>query len=260
MLGHSRPPLRIVDDGSYMAKIMGCDPHSVFGGDTEFSSMIQKDSFIPFDLLREDTAENNDLWVEYALAMKGERNFYFSRSLTRNMTEYYEAHPDKRPVSAQKTIPESSVVAQVGFPVYKLFYYVGCLKEFFARAAEGYDALVAWCHEKYRELNLSALVTDKRFLPFKPVDSSLLDSQKWQDILRSLVDEERQQNLDLFRCWEESMSRLDVVDEAEAVSTGEDLVSQLIKTIDAREEERKRARSEFWRERIRQLYEPLDTS
>lgn len=160
----SLAPLRIVDDGSYMAKIMGCDSLSVYGGDMELSSVTQKDSFIPFDLLCEDTAENNDLWVEYVLAMKGELNFYFSQKLTRMVREYYVAHPEK----VFSRACSESVVACMSFPAYRFFYDICGLREFFSHALADYASFLSWCRDKYRELGFDNLADDVSFLPMRP--------------------------------------------------------------------------------------------
>ena len=205
------PPLRIVDNGVYMAKIMGWDSHSVYSGDKELTSLTQKDSFIPFDLLREDTAENNDLWVEYVLAMKGELNFYFSRSLTRSMKKFYEEHPERRSTSTTRSLPNSKVVARVSFQVYQLFYRTCCLREFFQHAAEGYDSLFSWCREKYREFGLDDLTTDPHFLPMK-VDGVDLsrnprhDPRVWRNLVNMLSLDEQKRHQELSRCWDTARS------------------------------------------------------
>ena len=205
------PPLRIVDNSVYMAKIMGWDSHSVYSGDKELTSLTQKDSFIPFDLLREDTAENNDLWVEYVLAMKGELNFYFSRSLTRSIKEFYDSQPARRPNSMTRSLPAGTVVARVNFQVYQFFYRTCCLREFFQHAADGYDSLFSWCQQKYREFGLDDLATDPRFLPMKVDEADIPknprhDPRVWRNIVRMLSMDEHRRHQDLSRCWENSRS------------------------------------------------------
>lgn len=61
-----RGQLRPVKDS---AKIEGCDHQHVYGIDKEVSSDVIKDSKIPFELLREITAANIDLWCEYAISV-----------------------------------------------------------------------------------------------------------------------------------------------------------------------------------------------
>ena len=52
-------------------KIEGYDHLHVYGIDKEVSTNVIKNSKIPFDLLREVSAGNIDLWTEYAIATKG---------------------------------------------------------------------------------------------------------------------------------------------------------------------------------------------
>ena len=169
-------PLRVVKDSAYMAKIMGYDPRSVYGGDKEITSLTQKDSFIPFDLLLEDTAENNDLWVEYALSMKGEFNFYFSRSLTRAMNEYYTVHPDKKPLP--RSLPASRVVARVHKDAYHFFYRTFGLDGFLKHAAQGFESLFIWCRDRYKEAELGEMMDRFDFLPMDVLPNTRFKIEK----------------------------------------------------------------------------------
>ena len=146
-------PLRQVDDSDYMAKTFGCDSGCVYGGDKEMSSSSLKSSRVPFDLLLEDTAENNDLWVEYALATKGVRSFIFSHGLERRVKEYFEAHPERNPV--KPFVKSHDVVAQLDSRVYHLLYQNFKVDEMLRAAADGYDALCSWFKNFYLELGFS---------------------------------------------------------------------------------------------------------
>ena len=132
-----------VDNSKYLAKIMGCDSSEIYGGDKELSSVFQKDSFSPFDLLRgKITAEAVDLWNEYAIATKGLSCFRFSPGFKKVIDEYFEQHPERDPVD--KRLPKESLVAQLRADVYHLLYRHFKLDELKAKTAEGYESLLAW--------------------------------------------------------------------------------------------------------------------
>ena len=69
--GERKGELRPVKDSIYLDKIEGYDHLHTYGVDKEVSANVIKNSKIPFDLLREVTAGNIDLWTEYAIATKG---------------------------------------------------------------------------------------------------------------------------------------------------------------------------------------------
>ena len=101
--------LRPVTSSKYFAKIMGYDPKSVYGGDKEVTADTIKESKIPFDLLREVTAANVDLWAEYAISLKGVACFRFSKGLESRVKKFFEDHPDKNPIN--DNCPKESVIA-----------------------------------------------------------------------------------------------------------------------------------------------------
>ena len=174
--GERKGQLRPVKDSAYLDKIEGYDHQHVYGIDKEVSSDVIKDSKIPFDLLREITAANIDLWAEYAIATKGVPAFQFSRPLIKRINEYFIAHPDKNPVSAD--LPKSKVVAHLDAEIYRLFYRNFLIPELRKKAAEGFEALTSWVKDKFVELGISALCDDPTALPRPPNSVDDLLSKK----------------------------------------------------------------------------------
>ena len=166
--GERKGELRPVKDSIYLDKIEGYDHLHVYGIDKEVSADVIKNSKIPFDLLREVTATNIDLWAEYAIAMKGLPALQFSRPLIKKINEYFSAHPDKLPMTNE--LPPSKVVAHLDFEILRLFYRNFLIPELRKKAAEGYDALLKWVREKFVELGISALCEDPTALP-RPLNS-----------------------------------------------------------------------------------------
>ena len=174
--GERRGQLRPVKDSAYLDKIEGYDHQHVYGIDKEVSSDVIKDGKIPFDLLREITAANIDLWCEYAIATKGVPAFQFSRPILKKINAYFEAHPDKNPVSAD--LPSSKVVAHIDAEIYRLFYRNFLIPELRKKAAEGFEALTSWIKDKFVELGISALCDDPTALPRPPNSVDDLLSKK----------------------------------------------------------------------------------
>lgn len=166
--GDCVPPLREVDTGDYLAKIMGYDPVEVYGGDKELTSATLKDSKIPFDLIRDPNlpAANVDLWCEYAIATKGVQAVKYSMGLEKDINAYFEAHPQAN--DTYKVRPKETVVASLGRDVYQVFYRNFKLKELYKKIAEGYDALVAWFKEVFVELGVPELCEVPIALPRPP--------------------------------------------------------------------------------------------
>ncbi|MBR1645362.1 MAG: hypothetical protein IJ685_01165, partial [Selenomonadaceae bacterium] len=164
--GSYKCPIRPVDDSEYMAKIFGCDPCCLYSGDSELTSIHVKNSRIPFDLLREDTAANNDLWVEYALATKGVRCFVFSRGLEAGVQKYFDEHPDKD--SVKRFVKSDKVVAQIGTSVYDLLYRTFKVEEMLKVAVRGYEALCSWFRVFYLELGFALDDITDDMMPFPP--------------------------------------------------------------------------------------------
>lgn len=156
-------PLRPVDDGEYMAKVMGCSSYS---GDSEMSSSMEKDSRLPFDLLREDTAENVDLWVEYALATKGVMSFFFAHGLEKCVEEYFLNHPVED--IKKDFVRSDKVVAQLNYNVYQLVYGCSEMDVMLKSAAQGYDELVTWFRQFYVSLGLADCDITEEMLPLPP--------------------------------------------------------------------------------------------
>ncbi len=153
---NGKRPIRPVDDSDYMAKTVGCDPQMLYTGESEMTSIHAKNSRIPFDLLCDDTAENNDLWVEYAIATKGLRSFVFSRGLGGRVRKYFEAHPERD--SVKSFVKSDKVVAQLDNNVYHLLYRTCTVDKMLRVAVKGYDSLCDWFTEFY--LNLGYTVSD----------------------------------------------------------------------------------------------------
>ena len=174
--GELKGEIRSVKDSVYLAKIMGYAPAEVYGGDKEVSASIIKDSKIPFDLLREVSAANIDLWCEYAIATKGVPALQFSRPLIKKINEYFVAHPDKNPLTCE--LPPSKVIAHMDFEILRLFYRNFLIPQLRQKAAEGYEALLSWVKEKLVELGVSALCDDPTALPRPPNSVDDLLSKK----------------------------------------------------------------------------------
>ena len=164
--GERKGELRPVKDSIYLDKIYGYDSMNVYGSDSEMTASVIKDSKVPFDLLREVTAGNIDLWTEYAIATKGLPALQFSRPLIKKINEYFEAHPDKDPIP--KGLPPSKVVAHLETTIYRLFYRNFLIPQLKAKAAEGFEALFSWVKDKMVELGVSALCDDPTALPRPP--------------------------------------------------------------------------------------------
>ena len=174
--GERKGEFRPVKDSTYLDKIEGYDHLHVYGIDKEVSANVIKDSKIPFDLLREVTAGNIDLWTEYAIATKGLPALQFSRSLIKKINEYFIAHPDKNPVTCE--LPPSKVIAHMDFEILRLFYRNFLIPQLRQKAAEGYEALSRWVKEKLVELGISALCDDPTALPHPPNSVDDLLSKK----------------------------------------------------------------------------------
>ena len=174
--GEHKGELRPVQDSRYLDKIYGYDPINVYGGDNEITADSFKNSKIPFDLLREVTAANIDLWCEYAIATKGMAALRISKPLAKKINEYFEAHPDKDPIP--KDLPPSKVVAHLEQTIYRLFYRNFLIPQLKAKAAEGFDALRSWVKDKMVELGVSALCDDPTALPRPPNSVDDLLSKK----------------------------------------------------------------------------------
>ena len=159
-------PLRQVDDSEYLSKIFGCEASTLYGGDVEVASYGEKNSCIPFDLLCDDTAENNDLWVEYALATKGVRSFFFSFGLEGRVDEYFERYPERDPVKPYDK--SRHVVAQLSREAYRFFYRRFKVDDLLKVAVQGYDALRKWCRRVYLDNGMLLSDITEDMLPQRP--------------------------------------------------------------------------------------------
>ena len=146
--------LREVHDSAYLDKIEGYDSTHIYAADDEVSADVVKNSKIPFDLLREITASNIDLWTEYAIATKGVSALRFSPPIIKQINDYFIAHPDEDP--APSNLPPSEVVAHLNASVYRLFYRNFLVPELRKKATEGYAALLDWMRDKFVELGVPA--------------------------------------------------------------------------------------------------------
>ena len=174
--GDFKGQLRPVKDSQYLAKIMGYDPADIYGGDKELATANLKDSKIPFDLLREYTASNVDLWNEYAIAMKGVVGFRFSKGLEKAAADYFDAHPSKNPFSDE--CPDEEVLARLDNAVYQLFYRNYKIPQFLQKAKEGVASLKKWMQETFVELGFPHLCVDPLAMPHAPDDDSFVYSTR----------------------------------------------------------------------------------
>lgn len=203
--GSNGAVLRHVDDSGYMTKVMGCVSPSVYCGDNEMTATCSKSSKIPFDLLLEDTAENNDLWVEYALATKGVRSFVFSHGLEARVKKYFEAHPERDPL--EPFVKNDKVIAQLDVRLYKVIERNFKVDEMMRAAVKGYDALREWFKAFYLECGIPADAIYDSMYPCPPdsytpfgdpivhsrpvgIDTDSVESQRVS--LDDLVDEQEQ--------------------------------------------------------------------
>lgn len=162
-------PLRHVDDSDYLAKIFGCETGSVYGGDSELTGGDSKNSRVPFDLLCDDTAENVDLWVEYALATKGVMSFFFSRRLEQRVDDYFREHPEQDPVKPFSK--ERRVLARISHDTYHFMYRVFKVDEMLKVAVKGVHILREWCRQVYISHGYSSRDITDDMLPYYPGDS-----------------------------------------------------------------------------------------
>ena len=167
--GPFKGQLRPVDDGSYLAKIMGYDNAHVFGGDSEMTDSALKDSKIPFDLLRDSSlpAGNIDLWVEYAFATKGVPAIKFSNGLEDKVNAYFAEHPEQDK-SSYKVCPTEVVVASLSNSVHQLLYRNFLIGDLRKKTAEGYDSLCSWLKETFVELGVPELCDCPFAMPRPP--------------------------------------------------------------------------------------------
>ena len=143
--GEDAGKLRPVKDGKYMAKILGCD--KVFGGDDELTSPL-KDSKIPFDLLREVSSTNIDLWCEYAIAMKGVPAFRFSQGLENKVKGFFKKFPSKNP-SPDKPLPTEQTLLELNKDVFHFFYRHFQIPNLLEKAKQGFDAVKTWAKDTF---------------------------------------------------------------------------------------------------------------
>lgn len=175
---HKKGELYQVDDSKYLAKIMGCDSAEVYGGDKELAATLQKNSLSPFDLLRgEPTAEEVDLWNEYAAATKGLSCFRFARGFKEVIDEYFARNPHRDPVS--KKLPRESFVVSLKEEVYHLFYrnfeieeiknIIGDLiKTAGFDISKVYDLLYAWLKKLFVDWGFEEPTTEDLFVMPRP--------------------------------------------------------------------------------------------
>jgi hypothetical protein len=146
--------LRPVNDSKYLAKIMGYDPTEVYGGDKELASATLKDSKIPFDLLLEVTANNIDLFCEYAIATKGVAAFTFSKGMQDKVDKFFKLCPQKR---ASSKCPSEKLVAVIKKEVYQLIQRNSLYPMLLKKVSEGYEALCSWLNQIYVDFGVPEL-------------------------------------------------------------------------------------------------------
>ena len=165
--GDNAGELRQIRDSKYLDKIEGYDHSRIFNMAKELYGSSVKNSKIPFDLLREVTSANIDLWTEYAIATKGLSAFRFARPFVARVNKFYDKHPELDP-SFGHELPESNIVAHLNIEIERLFYRNCLLPMLKKKAAEGYDALLEWVKQKYVEWGIPELCDDPDSLPQRP--------------------------------------------------------------------------------------------
>ena len=171
-----------VHDGKYLAKIMGTDA-PLYGGDTELTAVMQKNSKAPFDMLcGEVTANLADLWCEYALATKKIPCFTFSHGLQKEVDTYF-ASVNQQSLVAGDSLPNEEVVASISPENYKWLYRHFQIGNLLLKAKEGYEVVKTWLKESFgmtlsddsANILLNAEVVDlSEGLPVSVLDSELV--------------------------------------------------------------------------------------
>lgn len=137
-----------VHDGKYLAKIMGTDT-LLYGGDTELTAVMQKNSKAPFDMLcGEVTANLADLWCEYALATKKIPCFTFSHGLQKEVDTYF-ASVNQQSLVAGDSLSNEELVASISTENYKWLYRHFQLGNLLLKAKEGYEVVKMWLQESF---------------------------------------------------------------------------------------------------------------
>lgn len=163
-----------VHDGKYLAKIIGTDD-ALYGGDTELTAGMQKNSKAPFDLLcGKVTANLADLWAEYALATKKIPCFTFSHGLQKEVDTYFGSVQSQS--VAGDTLPEEKFVVAISPEDYHWLYRHCLTGTLLAKAKEGYEPLKQWLKENF---NIDLVETDSK-------DSLVLDDSVIEFIAENL--------------------------------------------------------------------------
>ena len=137
-----------VKDGKYLAKIMGTDL-PLYGGDTEMTSFLMKNSKTPFELLKcEVTANLADLWCEYAIATKKIPCFTYSKGLKAEVDAYFDSLSDSV-VESAVALPTEGLVVRLTPKDYQWLYRHFLVGKLLDVAAEGYDVAKAWLKDSF---------------------------------------------------------------------------------------------------------------
>lgn len=172
-----------VHDGKYLAKIIGTDD-ALYGGDTELTAVMQKNSKAPFDMLcGEVTANLADLWCEYALATKKIPCFTFSHGLQKEVDTYF-ASVNQQSLVAGDSLPEEKLVGCISPENYQWLYRHFQIGDLLLKANEGYEVVKTWLKENFNmevaetdvnDVLLNAEVVDlSAGLPVSVIDSELV--------------------------------------------------------------------------------------
>ena len=139
-----------VKDGLYLAKIMGTDT-PLYGGDSEMTADLLKNSKTPFDLLKgEVTASLADLWCEYAIALKKVPCFKFSQGLEKEVNEFFGS--SKGIALSIDDNPSEQLVVRLKPEDYRWLYrqcLIGDLLE--VAKNSGAEGAKAWLKESWRK-------------------------------------------------------------------------------------------------------------
>lgn len=119
-----------------------------YGIDAEISADTFKKSTIPFDLLREVSAHNIDMWNEYALSTKGWHKIQFAKGLQQAIDSYFHEHPDNDPANKK---PDFSCepVLQLDDQSYYYFLNSNLIPELLERSKHGFDAVYKWAKDEH---------------------------------------------------------------------------------------------------------------
>ena len=156
----------------------------LYGGDTELTAVMQKNSKAPFDMLcGEVTANLADLWCEYALSTKKILCFTFAYGLQKEVDTYF-ASVNQLSLVAGDSFPNEKEVAMISPENYKWLHRCFLTGTLLLKAAEGPEVVKTWLKENFNmdlvdndsaDVLLNAKVVDlSEGFPVSVVDSEFV--------------------------------------------------------------------------------------